>query len=197
MPTTKISRSRGRPRGFDTEQAVAAAADLFRARGFDAVSVADVIDALGIKPPSFYSAFGSKQGLYARVLERYAAVAAIPLADILRQDRPVADNLTALLEAAARHYAADPKAAGCLVVEGTRCNDAQAREAALAYNLAVETQIRNHIAERHAAEAAVLTDFVATTMFGLSAKARNGHELNQLLATARLASSAIRSTLME
>ena len=197
MSNTKTPRSRGRPRGFDTEQAVAAAADLFRARGFDAVSVADVIDALGIKPPSFYSAFGSKQGLYARVLERYAAVGAIPLADILKQDRPVADNLTALLDAAARHYAADPKAAGCLVVEGTRCNDAQAREAALAYNLAVETQIRGHIAERHAAEAAVLTDFVATTMFGLSAKARNGHGLDQLLTTARLASSAIRSALME
>jgi len=83
------------------------------------------------------------------------------------------------------------------VVEGTRCNDAQAREAALAYNLAVEAQIRDHIAERHATEAAVLTDFVATTMFGLSAKARNGHRLDQLLATASLASSAIKSALME
>ncbi len=197
MSNTKIPRSRGRPRGFDTEQAVAVAADLFRARGFDAVSVADVTDVLGIKPPSFYSAFGSKQGLYARVLERYAAMGAIPLADILRQDRPVADNLTALLDAAAHHYAADPETAGCLVVEGTRCNDAQAREAALAYNLAVETQIRDHIAKRHAAEAAVLTDFVATTLFGLSAKARNGHRLDQLRTTARLASSAIRSVLME
>ncbi len=197
MSNTKIPHSRGRPRGFDTEQAVATATDLFRARGFDAVGVADVTDVLGIKPPSFYSAFGSKQGLYARVLERYAAMRAIPLADILRQDRPVADNLTALLEAAARHYAADPEAAGCLVVEGTRCNDAQAREAALAYNLVVETQIRDHIAERHAAKAAALTDFVATTMFGLSAKARNGHGLDRLLSTARLSSSAIRSALME
>lgn len=197
MSNTKIPGPRGRPRSFDTEQAVAVAADLFRARGFDAVSVADVTDVLGIKPPSFYSAFGSKQGLYARVLERYAAMGAIPLDDILRQDRPVADNLTALLDAAAHHYAADPEAAGCLVVEGTRCNDAQAREAALAYNLAVETQIRDHIAKRHAAEAAVLTDFVATTLFGLSAKARNGHRLDQLRTTARLASSAIRSVLME
>lgn len=197
MPDTKPYRPRGRPRGFDTEQAVATAADLFRARGFDAVSVADVTDALGINPPSFYSAFGSKQGLYARVLEHYSVVGAIPLDDVLRQDRPVADNLLALLEEAARHYAANPEAAGCLVVEGTRCNDAQAREVALTYNLAVEARIRDHIAERHAAQAAALTDFVATTMFGLSAKARNGHGLEQLLATARLAGSAIQSALME
>ena len=197
MSDTKTSRPRGRPRRFDTEQAVSAASDLFRSRGYDAVSVADVTHALRINPPSFYAAFGSKQGLYARVLERYALSGAIPLRGILRQDRSVADNLAALLEAAARHYAADPKAAGCLVVEGTRCDDRWAREAALAYNLAVETQIRDHIADRHPAKAAALTDFVATTMFGLSAKARNGHELDQLLATARLASLAIRSALMD
>jgi TetR/AcrR family transcriptional repressor for divergent bdcA len=194
---TKTPRPRGRPRRFDPEQAVATAEGLFHSRGYDAVSVADVTDALGINPPSFYSAFGSKQGLYARILERYAAAGAIPLADILRQDRPVADNLAALLEAAARHYSADPKATGCLVVEGTRCNDADAREAALAYNMAVEAQIRDHVAQRHLGEAAVVTDFVATTMFGLSAKSRNGHTLDQLLASARLAGSAIRSALPE
>ncbi|MBB4000344.1 TetR/AcrR family transcriptional repressor for divergent bdcA [Aureimonas pseudogalii] len=159
--------------------------------------MADVTDALGINPPSFYSAFGSKQGLYARVLERYAGAGAIPLADILRQDRSVADNLAALLEAAARYYSDDPKATGCLVVEGTRCNDADAREAALAYNMAVEAQIQDHVAQRHLEEAAVMTDFVATTMFGLSAKARNGHTHDQLLASARLAGSAIRSALPE
>jgi TetR/AcrR family transcriptional regulator, repressor for divergent bdcA len=197
MPDTKSLRPRGRPRGFDTENAVATAADLFRARGFDAVSIADVTNALGINPPSFYSAFGSKQGLYTRVLEHYAAAGAIPLDDVLRPDRPVADNLAALLEEAARHYATNPEAPGCLVVEGTRCNDAQAREVALAYNLAVEARILDHIAERHAAQAAVLTDFVATSMFGLSAKARNGHGLDRLLATARLAGSAIQSALIK
>nr|WP_280514920.1 helix-turn-helix domain-containing protein [Aureimonas sp. ME7] len=167
------------------------AARLFHSRGYDAVSVADVTQALGINPPSFYSAFGSKQGLYARVLERYAVVGAIPLSDILRQDRPVAESLATLLEEAARHYSADAEAAGCLVVEGTRCSDAEARQAALAYNVAVETRIRDYVAARHPENAAVVTDFVATTMFGLSAKARNGHSLDQLLATSRLAASAI------
>lgn len=199
MEDTKILAPRGRPRGrprrFDPGQAVAVAADLFRSRGYDAVSVADVTEILGINPPSFYSAFGSKQGLYARVLEHYAAVAAIPLADILRQDRPIAESLAELLEEAARHYSADAKAAGCLVVEGTRCIDADARDAALAYNTAVEAQIRDFVASRHPTQAAAMTDFVATTMFGLSAKARNGHGLDQLLTTARLAGSAIRSAL--
>lgn len=194
---TKKSRPRGRPRRFDPEQAVAVARNLFHSRGYDAVSVADVTDALGINPPSFYSAFGSKQGLYACVLERYAVDGAIPLADILSEDRSVAESLATLLEEAARHYSADPEAAGCLVVEGTRCIDVGARDAARAYNIAVETQIRDYVAKHHPKAADSVTDFVATTMFGLSAKARNGHSLEQLLASARLAGSAVEFALRE
>jgi TetR/AcrR family transcriptional repressor for divergent bdcA len=190
MPTDKV-RGRGRPRRFDPEEAVAAAQALFHARGYDAVSVADITDALGINPPSLYSAFGSKAGLYARVLERYNGRNAVPLASLLRADRPVAECLGAVLEEAARYYAADPEAAGCLVLEGVRCNDRDAREAARAFNITAEGVIRAFVASRYPEEADRLTDFVATTMSGLSAKARNGHGLDRLLATARLAGLAL------
>lgn len=194
--TTKKIRPRGRPRRFDPDQAVDAAKRLFHAHGYDAVSVADVTDALGINPPSFYAAFGNKAGLYARVLERYAGTDAIPLADLLRPDRPVAESLAAVLEDAAHRYAADPAAAGCLVLEGIRCNDNEAREAALAFHVAAEDAICRYIAARHPKEAERLTDFVSTTMTGLSAKARNGHSLDRLLATARLASLPIAQALL-
>ena len=193
--TTDQIRPRGRPRGFDPDEAVAVAQRLFHARGYDAVSVADLTEALGINPPSFYAAFGSKAGLYARVLDRWAGTGAIPLDEILKPDRPAAECLATLLEEAARYYAEDQGSAGCLVLEGVRCNDRQAREATRAYNLAAECVIRDYIAERHPEKAASLTDFVSTTMSGLSAKARNGHGLDQLLATARLAGVAIAQAL--
>jgi len=193
--TTNIPRPRGRPRGFDPDKAVATAQHLFHARGYDAVSVADLTEALGINPPSFYAAFGSKAGLYSRVLDRWTDTEAIPLNNILRPDRPVAESLAAVLEEAARHYAADPAAAGCLVLEGTRCNDREAREAARTLNLAAENMIRDYIAARHPEQAEQVADFVSTTMSGLSAKARNGHNLDQLLATARLAGLALRQAL--
>lgn len=195
--TTDKSRPRGRPRRFDPDEAVAVAQRLFHARGYDAVSVADVTEALGINPPSFYAAFGSKAGLYARVLDRWAGTSALPLDEILKADRPVAECLSALLEEAARYYADDQGAAGCLVLEGVRCNDREAREATRAYNLAAEGVIREYIATRHPEEAVRLTDYVSTTMSGLSAKARNGHGLDQLLATACLAGLAIRGALGE
>src|SRR5471030_1236604 len=191
MITTKCSRSPGRPRSFDLELAVATAQRLFHTYGYDAVSVADVTEALGIKPPSFYAAFGSKAGLYARVLNRYAGTNAVTLKDLLRPDRGVVECLASVLEEAARRYVSDPVASGCLVLEGIRGNDPEARRAASVFYCAAEGVIRDYISERYPEDAERLTDFVSTIMVGLSAKSRNGHTLDRLLATVRLASVAL------
>ncbi|MBK1661210.1 TetR/AcrR family transcriptional regulator [Paracraurococcus ruber] len=185
---TKIPRPRGRPRRFDPEAAIATAQRLFHARGYDAVSVADLTEAIGINPPSFYAAFGSKAGLYARILGRYSVADGLPLNEILRPGRPVADALAALLEEAARRYAADPATAGCLVIEGTRCNDPEARQAARAIAATGEIAIRRFIAATNPDSAGRLADYVVTVMTGLSTMAREGYGLDRLLTTARLAS---------
>lgn len=190
MPTDIIS-PRGRPRQFNPDEAVATAQRLFHEKGYDAVSVADLTKALGINPPSFYAAFGSKAGLYARILDRYAVTGAIPLMDILVADRPLAESLAEVLVAAARCYAADATATGCMVLEGTRCNAPEARDAALAFHIAAQDFVRNTIAEHYPQEADRLADFVCTTMAGLSASARHGQGLDRLLATARLAGKAL------
>ncbi|HLW26844.1 MAG TPA: helix-turn-helix domain-containing protein [Kiloniellales bacterium] len=191
MSDTKKARRRGRPRQFDPEEAVARAQHLFHARGYDAVSVAEVTDSLGIKAPSFYAAFGNKGGLYRRVLDRYTTTRGIPFDVILSSDRPVAEALEALLEEAAHRYAEDAEAAGCLVLESLRCNDQEAREAAYALHRAAEEMIRDYIAARHPKEAERVTDFVSTVMAGMSAKAREGYGTERLLAVAALAGAAI------
>lgn len=193
--TTNISSTRGRPRRFNPEEAVVTAQRLFHEKGYDAVSVADLTKTLGINPPSFYAAFGSKAGLYARILDRYAETGAIPLTRIFSAERPLAEALAEVLVEAARHYAADPGATGCMVLEGTRSNDPEARDAACGYHVAAQDLIREHIAARYPQEADRLADFVSTTMAGLSASARHGQSLERLLATARLAGLAIAQAL--
>ncbi|WP_458096408.1 TetR/AcrR family transcriptional regulator [Roseomonas sp. WA12] len=196
--TTKSARPRGRPRRFDPEEAVATAQQLFRARGYDAVSVADLTEALGINPPSFYAAFGSKAGLYARTLCRYAGTEGIALDEILRPGRPVAEALVAVLEEAARRYAADPadpSVAGCLVIEGARCNDPEARQAARAMTAGAEDTIRRFVAATHPEAAGHLADYVVTVLTGLSTMAREGHGLDRLLVTVRLASQGLTEAL--
>jgi TetR/AcrR family transcriptional repressor for divergent bdcA len=195
--TTNTPPVRGRPRRFDPDQAIVTAQRLFHAKGYDGVSVADLTKALGINPPSFYAAFGSKAQLYAKVLDRYAMTGAVPLLPILEADHPLALSLAQILEQAARSYAANPAATGCMVLEGTRSNDPEAREAACGFHVGAQEVIRSSIAKRYPLHADLLADFVCTTMAGLSASARHGQSLERLLATARLAGVAISHTLAD
>jgi len=194
VESTKECRPRGRPRKFDAEHGVSVAQHLFHARGYDAVSIAELTEALGINPPSFYAAFGSKAGLYDRILDRYAGTSAIPLAELLDPDRPIAECLAAVLEEAARRYAADPVAAGCMVIEGARCADRSARTAARTFLSAAQATLHRYIEARCPEDADRLTDYMSTVMAGLSATARDGHDLDRLLAAARLAGAAIAQT---
>ncbi|MFD5248816.1 TetR/AcrR family transcriptional regulator [Amycolatopsis sp. NPDC058340] len=61
-----------RPRQFDETTAIEAAAAVFRQRGYHATSVDHLVEATGVHRGSLYGAFGSKHGLFARVLEHVA-----------------------------------------------------------------------------------------------------------------------------
>ena len=63
----------GRPREFDIEKAIEIATNLFWEKGYEGTSLSDLTKAIGITPPSFYFAFGSKDGLFEKVLEHQLA----------------------------------------------------------------------------------------------------------------------------
>lgn len=72
-PTSKTGtpRARGRPRAFDRQAALAQATHIFWLKGYEATSIADLTEAMGIGSPSLYAAFGSKEALYAETLRHY------------------------------------------------------------------------------------------------------------------------------
>jgi TetR/AcrR family transcriptional regulator, repressor for divergent bdcA len=183
-------KPRGRPRTFDLDEGIVIAQRLFEARGYSAVSVADLTAAIGINPPSFYSAYGSKAELFARALERYSA-GGIPVAAILSPGRPVAEALGHILEDAAGRYARDALGLGCMVIEATHSDDVTARDAASACAQTTADAIHAFVARTHPALADALTDYVITVMIGLSAMARAGTASPRLAAVARIASAAL------
>ena len=60
-----------RARQFDEETALDAATEHFWRHGYEATSVRDLAQAMGITGASLYNAFGDKRGLYRRALDRY------------------------------------------------------------------------------------------------------------------------------
>lgn len=67
----RVGIARGRPRAYDPAQALAAAADAFWKNGYDGTSLDVLAAATGMNRPSLYAAFGDKQELYLKTLQRY------------------------------------------------------------------------------------------------------------------------------
>ena len=65
------AKTRGRPRAFDEEVVLDALVELFWEQGYEAASMADIVEAAGLNKSSLYNAFGSKDELFYTVLDRY------------------------------------------------------------------------------------------------------------------------------
>jgi AcrR family transcriptional regulator len=75
----------GRPREFDRDAALEAAMFLFWRKGFAATSMNDLCDAMGVRSPSLYAAFGSKEALYLEAIEHYVRTQGPPVWDKLAE----------------------------------------------------------------------------------------------------------------
>ncbi|MCQ1952403.1 TetR/AcrR family transcriptional regulator [Arthrobacter sp. zg-Y238] len=98
----------GRPRKFEETGAVEAAAAVFRQRGYASASVDHLVEATGVHRGSLYGVFGSKHGLFLRVLDAVDAasgsdesldVILVGLLELAPTDQRVRERITGLLEA--------------------------------------------------------------------------------------------------
>jgi AcrR family transcriptional regulator len=104
-----------RARVFDVDKAIETATELFWRNGYERTSLADLTTAMGITPPSFYFAFGSKEGLFKRVLEHYLKTRLSQAEEALSQ--PTARKVAELmLHRLADLYTDTAHPPGCLAV---------------------------------------------------------------------------------
>lgn len=84
-------RGRGRPATIDRQQALDAAVKVFWEKGYEGASLDDLTAAMKMSRPALYNAFGDKQALFGRVLDRYgttfgsAPLEAFEAADAIEQ----------------------------------------------------------------------------------------------------------------
>ena len=104
-----------RTKEFDPDVALQAALELFWERGYEATSMADLVEHLGIGRASIYATFGNKRDLYLKAYERYKQNG-IDYIGLLSQPGPVLPVVRALVERFAEESGHDEKRRGCLVV---------------------------------------------------------------------------------
>src|SRR5581483_2941236 len=108
---------RGRPRKFNTEKALDAALLLFWRHGYEGTSLAALTKAMGINVPSLYAAFGNKETLFKKALQRYLQKPASYLPKALEQ--PTARRAVEKLFRGAIDMVMHPRHPdGCLLVQG-------------------------------------------------------------------------------
>ncbi|HEV3358864.1 MAG TPA: TetR family transcriptional regulator [Pseudonocardiaceae bacterium] len=109
----------GRTKDFDPDTTLVAAMELFWRKGYEATSVQDLVDHLGVARASLYHTFGSKHDLYLRALDHYTAQGADGTLTWLAEPGPVLPALRAGFRALAQDYARATERNGCLVTNTT------------------------------------------------------------------------------
>ena len=188
--------AKGRPREFDTEQALDRAMELFWRKGYEGTSLSDLTETLGITRPSLYAAFGNKERLFRTVLKRYEekVVTYRPKALNAPTSHEVAREL---LEGAAKLFGDKSKPAGCLGVQGAlaRGEDADPiRLELIANRTAGEHAIRQRL-ERAKTEGdlpadsdpASLARYLSAVLYGMAVLSAGGSSRRELLQVAKMA----------
>ena len=111
----KAARPRGRPRSFDESDAVEKAIQVFWSKGYDGVTVDDLVDGMGVGRPSLYSIFGDKRTLFLRVLKAYAEKKGALATAALLSQRTLPGSLRAFLRNAVETATEKGSAQGCLL----------------------------------------------------------------------------------
>jgi TetR/AcrR family transcriptional regulator, transcriptional repressor for nem operon len=105
-----------RTKEFDPEVALRAALELFWERGYEATSMADLVERTGVARASIYATFGGKRALYLKALDRYGELTDPELLTGLSRPGPVLPAVRALVERYVREAAGEKGRRGCFVV---------------------------------------------------------------------------------
>jgi AcrR family transcriptional regulator len=189
----------GRTRQFDAEEALGRALEVFWARGYEGATLPELTRAMGVNRPSLYAAFGNKEQLFRKALDRYQAGPQSFLTEALR--RPTArSGVEAIFSGFIRMQRDRDRARGCMIVSGALTCGEEAepvrRELARLRQAAV-TMFRERFERavgegdlREGTDCATLARYVATVLNGLAVQAASGATENELRRVAAMAMRA-------
>jgi AcrR family transcriptional regulator len=191
-----VNRKAGRPLGFDRDAALREAMLLFWRHGYEATSVSDLTKAMGITPPSLYTAFGDKKQLFLEAVQLYTS-GAITSESIMKEAPTAREAAVGLLQASAIGFTGESTPAGCLLASSAiSCSNAAAdvQKALRDIRLKTEHRLRTKIVEDRSMrqlkpkiDAEALAGHIMAVIQGMSTLARDGATREKLLSVASAA----------
>jgi len=175
-----------RPKAFDVDEALERAMELFWRQGYEATSLPDLVQHMGIGRQSLYDTFGGKRQLFLQALDRYTAV--MIGGALGRLERPGAsiDDLTAFLEAVVAYQTGKRVRTACLMINSAMelaVSDKEVARRASAHHQRMEGAFRRvleHAAAQQDIHPLLPVDTVArhmvATILGMVVAAKSGAE---------------------
>ncbi|MET9294730.1 TetR/AcrR family transcriptional regulator [Streptomyces sp. NPDC003077] len=193
------TKQRGRPRSFDRETALEQAMRAFWEHGYEAVSISDLTEAMGIKAPSLYAAFGDKRTLFEEAIEAYVRDFGGFVLRALEEEPTARAAASRFLHEAATKYTLPGHPHGCMVItaaagterSGDVAQGIRARREEHAER--IERRIRADMASGELpadTDARALAAYCVTVLNGMSQQSREGADRATLEKIADLAMGA-------
>ena len=180
--------TRGRPREFDTDVALAAALRVFWNKGYDGASLTDLTDAMGITRPSLYAAFGNKEALFKQALDLYESEKLAYVDIALRED--TAKGVAARMLHGTIDNMTSGECRGCMGVIATVAGQSGNSPIQVDIIRRSETSHRALVARMQQAidegdftgpaDAEIITRYLKTIMQGMSVQAQAGASAQDL-----------------
>lgn len=181
----------GRPREFNRDVALKRARDLFWERGYEGVSMADLVNRLGLASARLYAAFGSKEDLFREAIALYESQEG-GFADRALAEPKVAEAIQRMFREGIELYTRKSGPRGCMVVSAaTNCTTENSlvmewlAEHRRARTVSIVKRLKRAIREGELpskTDAQLLGDLYATALHGISAQARDGISRERLMA---------------
>ena len=112
----ELVRPRGRPREFDMDEALDQAIRVFCEQGYNATSIGDLIDAMGLASGSIYKAFRDKRAVFLAALDRHIVLRKEQIAAAARTPKPARERLRDVLAFFVESSKGAEGRRGCMVV---------------------------------------------------------------------------------
>ncbi|MGY0145620.1 copper stress response transcriptional regulator CorR [Edwardsiella tarda] len=184
---------RGRPKVFDREVALRKALELFWRKGYEATSMADLVEATGAKAPTLYAEFENKEGLFRAVVEYYTACNEDKYDRLLfKVNLPLIDTLRDYLNVTACCFTSDDTPSGCFIICAsmvpTSCSD-KVSQVLKSRQPIQEAMLTRFLEQRQCAgelpaysDVQGLARYLCCLIQGMSVRAREGAECGDLQA---------------